>query len=105
MLDVEVIQRSIGPWASCVIWCRNPLVDGDRAAAIVVFTRSPQLIIMGIQNFSARLSAATVSSKLDLVRVYQQVPVAEKEPAMITLFDLFEFLGMPFGLKNASQAF
>lgn len=47
-------------------------------------------------------------SKIDLVRAYHQTlvhPDDINKTAVITLFRLFEFLRMPFGLKNATQAF
>lgn len=47
-------------------------------------------------------------SKIYLARAYHQVHVAEEdihETATATPFALFEFLRMPFGLRNAAQTF
>jgi hypothetical protein len=60
-----------------------------------------------MEDLSARLAGKTVFSKLDLAQNYQ-VPVAAKDvqkTAIITPFGLFEFLRMPFGLRNAGQSF
>ena len=61
-----------------------------------------------IQDFSAQLEGKRIFSKIDLVRGYNQIPVAAADvpkTAVVTPFSLFEFLRMPFGLKNAAQAF
>nr|VZI17983.1 unnamed protein product [Spirometra erinaceieuropaei] len=50
----------------------------------------------------------SVFSKIDLVRAFYQIPVAPEyvpKTAVTTPFGLFEFIRMPFGLRNAAQTF
>jgi len=59
-------------------------------------------------DLTSRLKGCTVFSKLDLRKGYHQVPVdgaSVRKTAIITPFGLFEFLRMPFGLRNAGQTF
>lgn len=47
-------------------------------------------------------------SKVNLMRGYHQIPVAPKDvpkTSIMTLFGLYEFLHMPFGLRNAGETF
>jgi hypothetical protein len=59
-------------------------------------------------DLSARLDGCKIFSKLDLQKGYYQVLVAAADihkTAVITPFGLFEFVRMPFGLKNAGMTF
>ena len=61
-----------------------------------------------IGDLTARLAGCQFFSKLDLHNGYHQIPVRRQDihkTAVITLFGLFEFLRMAFGLCNAAQTF
>lgn len=61
-----------------------------------------------IDDFSQGLRRKQVFSNIDLVRAYNQVPVAAEDiykTAVTTLFGLFEFSFMPFILRNVAKHF
>ena len=61
-----------------------------------------------LQDFAINLDGHFFPSKIDLVRAYNQVTMNAADiakPAIVTPFGLFEYLRMPFGLKNAAQTF
>jgi cleavage and polyadenylation specificity factor subunit 1 len=92
-----MVRKKDGGWGPC----------GD-FRRLNVLTTDDKYPLPNMGDLASRLDGCNIFSKLDLQKGYFQVPVAAadvKKTAVITPFGLFEFLRMPFGLKNAGMTF
>ena len=111
MEDMEIIRRSSSAWASPLHMVAKASGGwrpcGDYRCLNNATT--PNWYPMPhIQDFTNNLAVTWIFSMVDLVRSYHQIPVHEPDipkTAVITPFGLFKFTCMPFGLRNAAQAF
>ena len=105
------IRPSHSPWASPIVLVKKktgeirPCVDYRRLNAV---TETDAFPLPRTQDCLDAIEGATWFSTLDLTSAYNQVPVKKEDipkTAFVTKYGLFEYVTMPFGLKNSPACF
>ncbi|CAB0043628.1 unnamed protein product, partial [Trichogramma brassicae] len=110
LLDRGIIRPSSSQWASPLHLVPKPgntwRITGDYRL-LNARTRPDRHPLPIIEDLLQE-SIGKVFSVVDLYKAFYQIPVAEEDiskTAVTTPFGLFEFLGMPLGLRNSAQTF
>ena len=111
--EAGIIQRSSSPFASALHMVPKSSASGNTFRLCGDYrqvnkgTVPDRYPVPNIQTLLYRLGGACIFSKVDLVKAYHQIPMDDNSIALtaITTFGLFEYLYMPFGLRNASATF
>lgn len=110
-LNQGIIRPSSSPWASPIHVVPKKdfgwrlCGDYQKLNAITQPDKYPPPLI---QSLFPLLYGKSVFSTMDLERAYYQIPMLKddiKKTAITTPWGLYEYLVMPFGLKNATQTF
>ena len=111
LVELGVCYKGRSEWASPLMVTTKPCggwrVCGDYRR-LNAMTEDDTYPVRQLTDFTSELHGKTIFSKIDLLKGYHQIPVAEEDvgkTAVITPFGLFVFPCTPFGLKNAGQDF
>lgn len=112
LLSEGIVRPSTSPWSSPIHLVPKNKPDEFRICgdyrtlnSVTVPDRYP---IPHINSFNNKLYGKHVYSKIDLIGAYNQIPMNKSDiskTAVTTPFGKFEYLFMPFGLRNAGSTF
>ena len=107
MLDMGVIRKSSSPYASPVVIVKKKdgsnriCVDYRKLNKVTISDPEP---MRTSEDLFQQLGKSKFFSKIDLSKGYWQIPVAKEDivkTAFVTPDGTYEFLRMPFGMKNS----
>uniref|UniRef100_A0A803TGK0 Gypsy retrotransposon integrase-like protein 1 n=1 Tax=Anolis carolinensis TaxID=28377 RepID=A0A803TGK0_ANOCA len=111
MLDLDIIVPSNSPWASPIVLVKKPdktvrfCIDYRRLNKI---TQNDMYPMPRLDDLLERIGKAKFISSIDLTKGFWQVPMApedQSKTAFRTQGGLYEFVVLPFGLKNSPATF
>ena len=111
LLDLGIIRPSASPWSSSVVTVKKK--DGgiriciDFRAVNAITQPDPYQMPL-IEEILDMLASARFISKVDLNKGFHQIPIVPEDiskTAFCTTWGKFEFMVMPFGLRNGPAVF
>ena len=111
LLDMGLTRPSVSPMASHIV-CVAKKFGGVRIACdyryLNSFTVGDAYRMSRINEMLSKIGSSKIISTFDAKSGYWQIPVAEEDrwlTAFITHDGLYEWVRMPFGVKNAGTTF
>ena len=111
LLELGIIRHSTSPWSSSIVLAKKkdggvrPCID---FRAINAITEPDPYLMPLIEDILAMLATAKFLSKIDLAKGFHQIPISQGDctkTAFCTPWGKYEFLFMPFGLRNGPAVF
>lgn len=112
LLEAGIIRPSKSPWSSPLHLVPKGTTGKYRPCGDYRYlnanTKPDRYPLPHIQSVSSKLHGKCIYSKIDMIHAYHQVSVHPEDvekTAVTTPFGLYEYVYMPFGLRNSAATF